>query len=84
MVRFHAKQSTVVENAKSGLAHPLLEITKHGYGGEASDTTPNKQRAISSMCRAAKIADSGLIHEWRSKKKAEDVRLKSSGCGHSQ
>lgn len=37
-----AEQSTVVESAKSGLARPLLEITKHGYGGKVSDTTPNK------------------------------------------
>lgn len=67
-----------MENAESGLARPLLENTKHGYGGEVSDTTPNKQRAISSMCRAAMIADSGLIPEWRTKEKAGDVRLKSS------
>ena len=28
-----------MENAKNGVVRPLLEIIKHGYGDEASDTT---------------------------------------------
>ena len=38
---FDARRSAtpVVENAKNGVVRPLLEITKHGYGDEASDTT---------------------------------------------
>ena len=42
-LRDRVRPATVVENAKSGLARPLLEITKHGYGGEVSDTTPNNR-----------------------------------------
>ena len=38
---FDARRSAtpVVENAKNGVVRPLLEIAKHGYGDEASDTT---------------------------------------------
>lgn len=33
------RASKVVENAKNGVVRPLLEVAKHGYGDEASDTT---------------------------------------------
>ena len=35
----HSGSQAHVENAKNGVVRPLLEITKHGYGDEASDTT---------------------------------------------
>lgn len=38
---FDARRSAtpVVENAKNGVVRPLLDITKHGYGDEAYETT---------------------------------------------